>query len=98
MTKHKKVASHHHENLKEHAKALVRATSHIADENVTDARNKLVNLIETIGEAVENAEEATVEKIKQADAYVRENPYRMAAIAAGVGVLAGLFLCRNKSE
>ncbi len=96
MTKSKKVAAHHHENLKEHAKALVRATSHISENGVTEARNKLIGFIETVGEYVENAEEATVEKLKQADGYVRENPYRMAAIAAGVGVLVGLFMCRKK--
>ncbi len=96
MSKHKRVAAHHHENLKEHAKALVRATSHIADNNVTEARNKLITWIETVGDAVETAEEAAVEKIKMADEYVHQNPYRLAALAAGVGVLVGMFLAREK--
>ena len=94
--KHRKVSAHHHENLKEHAKALVRATSHITENNVAEARNRLIGWIETVGEVVENAEEKTVETIRQADTYVRENPYRVLAIAAGVGVLTGLLLCRNK--
>jgi len=98
MSKHKKVAAHHHENLKEHAKALVRATSHIADTNVAEARNKLTSFIETVGDAVENAEEVTMEKLKQADAYVRENPYRTAAIALGAGLLLGLLLRRNQND
>ncbi len=96
MTKHKKVAAHHHETLKEHAKALVRATSHIADNNVAEARNKLVSFVETIGDAVENAEEATIEKLKQADSCIRENPYRTAAISLGVGMLLGMLLRSRK--
>ena len=48
-----------------------------------------------MGEAVDSAEEKTVETIKQADTYVRENPYRVLAVAAGLGVLTGLFLRRN---
>ena len=96
MSKHRKVSAHHHENLKEHAKALVRATSHITENNVAEARNRLIGWIETVGEVVETAEEKTVETIKQADTYVRENPYRVLAIAAGVGVLTGLLLRRNK--
>ena len=95
MPKHRRVSAHHHEDLKEHAKALVRATSHITENNVADARNRLIGWIETVGEVVDSAEEKTVETVKQADAYVRENPYRVLAVAAGLGVLTGLLLCRN---
>jgi ElaB/YqjD/DUF883 family membrane-anchored ribosome-binding protein len=95
MSKSKKAPSNHHENLKQHAKALVSATSHIAEGNVSEARNKLSGLLETVGDAVEDAEEAVQDKIRQADTFVKENPYKTAGIAIGIGTLIGLFLSRR---
>ena len=95
MSKSKKVPSHHHENLKQHAKALVSATSHIAEGKVSEARNKLGELLETVGDAVEDAEDAVQDKIKQADTFVKENPYKTAGIALGIGALIGFILSRR---
>jgi ElaB/YqjD/DUF883 family membrane-anchored ribosome-binding protein len=95
MNKSKKVSAHHHENLKQHAKALVAATSHIAEGKVSEARNKLNEIMESVGEAVEDAESAVQEKLKQADSFVKENPYKTAGIAIGIGALLGIFLSRR---
>jgi ElaB/YqjD/DUF883 family membrane-anchored ribosome-binding protein len=97
MTKHKHVAAHHHDNLKTHAKALVHATSHIADNKVTEARNKLSDLVESVSDSVEEVEHAALQKAKQADQFIKENPYKTAGIALGIGALLGfLILRRNK--
>ena len=91
----KKASSHHHENLKQHARALVTATSHIAEGNVSEARNKLNDLLETVGDAVEDAESALQDKLKQADNFVKENPYKTAGFAIGIRALIGFFLARR---
>lgn len=95
MSKTKKVSAHHHENLKQHAKALVSATSHIAEGKVSDARDKLNQVMESVGEAVEDVENAVQDKVKQVDGFVKENPYKTAGIAIGIGALIGLFLARR---
>ena len=95
MSKSKKASSHHHETLKQHAKALVSATSHITEGNVSEARTKLNEILETVGDAVEDAENVAQDKIKQVDTFVKENPYKTAGIAIGIGALIGTFLCRR---
>ena len=95
MGKSQKVSSHHHENLKQHAKALVKATSHIAESEVSEARNKLSELMESVGDVVEDAENAVQDKIELADNFVKENPYKTAGVAIGIGALIGFFLSRR---
>lgn len=74
---------------------MVRATSHIAEGNVSEARNKLNDLLETVGDAVEDAENAVQDKLKQADNFVKENPHKTAGFAIGIGALIGFFLARR---
>ena len=74
---------------------MVRATSHIAEGNVSEARNKLNDLLETVGDAVEDAENAVQDKLKQADNFVKENPCKTAGFAIGIGALIGFFLARR---
>ena len=95
MTKQKKVAAHHHDNLKHHAKALVHATSHIADSKVSEARNKLTEIIDSVTETLEEVEYAAIEKAKQADEFVKANPYKTAGVALGLGALLGFLLSRR---
>jgi ElaB/YqjD/DUF883 family membrane-anchored ribosome-binding protein len=95
MNQHRKVAAHHHENLKSHARALVHATHGIADSKVSDARAKLNEIIDAVSETVEEAQHMVVEKAKSADEFIKENPYKTAGIALGIGALIGLFLARR---
>ncbi len=95
MTKHKKVAAHHHDNLKAHAKALVQATGQIADAKVSEARNKLTEILESISETAEEVEHMAIEKAKQADDFITENPYKTAGIALGIGALIGYLISRR---
>jgi ElaB/YqjD/DUF883 family membrane-anchored ribosome-binding protein len=96
MTKHNRVSGQHHDSVKEHAKALVAATKHIADEKVAEARTRLSGILESASEMVEDLEERAMDKAKQADHYVRENPYQVAAVALGLGALIGFFWARRK--
>lgn len=95
MSKHRKVAAQHHEDLKSHAKELVKATGHIADASVTDARNRLSQLIESLSDKVEEAEDIALEKAREANEFVRGNPYKTAGIALGVGLLIGYAMSRR---
>lgn len=74
---------------------MVRAPSHIAEGNVSEARNKLNDLLETVGDAVEDAENAVQDKLKQADNFVKETPYKTAGFAIGIRALIGFFLARR---
>jgi ElaB/YqjD/DUF883 family membrane-anchored ribosome-binding protein len=93
MTKHGRAGAH--KNLKSHARELVKATEHIADEKVSEARHKLSEIIESVSDAVETAEDAVMEKVETADNFIRENPYKTAAIALGVGALIGMLVLRR---
>ncbi len=94
MTKHKKTAVHHHENLRHHAKALVKATGHIADAGVSEARDQLSQLIDSLSETVEDVEELAATKMTEADQLIQANPYKTAGIAMGVGLLIGYLISR----
>jgi ElaB/YqjD/DUF883 family membrane-anchored ribosome-binding protein len=97
MKKHKRVvAAHHHEKVTDHAKALIAATEHIADDKIAMARKKLVELIEDAKEGIEYIEEKAVEGAKQVDEFVHENPYQAVGIAIGVGALIGYLIARRK--
>lgn len=98
MNKTHKIPAHHHDRLKNHAKALVEATHHITDEKVSAARGKLNDIIDSVSETVENAEHQVVEKAKRVDGFIKENPYKTAGIAVGIGVLLGLILFRRHNQ
>jgi ElaB/YqjD/DUF883 family membrane-anchored ribosome-binding protein len=89
-------ASQPQELLKKHAMSLLSATSHIADHKVAEARDKLSKIIETIGEGVEEVEDAALEKAKQAKNYMRSHPLKTVGIAVGVCVLVSLFMASRK--
>jgi ElaB/YqjD/DUF883 family membrane-anchored ribosome-binding protein len=96
MKKSKNGAAHHHENLTHHARALVTATEHIAEDKVAQARAKLSALVDDAKEGWEHLEEKTMDSAKQVDEFVREKPYHAVALGMGVGALLGLFFARRK--
>lgn len=95
MTKQKKATAHHHDNLRTHARALVQATSQIADDKVSEARHQLTEILESISEKAEEVEHMAIEKAKQVDDYITENPYKTAGIALGIGALLGYLISRR---
>jgi|SRR5580704_15385938 ElaB/YqjD/DUF883 family membrane-anchored ribosome-binding protein len=96
MKNSKHVPAHHHENVTKHARALVTATQHIAEDKVADARAKLSDLIDSAKDRWESIQDGAVDTAKEADNFVREKPYHALAIGIGVGALVGLFLARRK--
>lgn len=59
-----------------------------ARESLKQARSRLV---EVQGETLEHVREAA----ESADEYVRENPWQVVGVAAGVGLLLGLLISRR---
>ena len=96
MKNSKHVTADRHENLSKHARALVSATQHIAEEKVADARAKLSELVNSAKERWEYVEEKAADTAEQADEFVREKPYHALAIGVGIGALIGIYLARRK--
>jgi ElaB/YqjD/DUF883 family membrane-anchored ribosome-binding protein len=95
MKKTKHVAAHHHEDLSKHARALVTATEHIAEDKVAEARARLSALIEDAKEKWEYVEEKAAETARHADEFVHEKPYHVIAAGVGLGVLIGYLIGRK---
>ena len=95
MKKHSKAAVHH-ERVTDHARALVAATSHIADAKVAEAREKLSEVVENAKEAIEYVEEKAKKTAKQTDEFIREKPYQAVGVAIGIGALIGFCIARRK--
>lgn len=78
------------------AEALLKATAHQAGEKVQEARARAEESINTarerLGEAKRSAFKKGRELFESGDEYVHENPWQVAGIAAGAGLLVGL-LC-----
>ena len=88
--------AHHHEKVKEHAKHLLAATSHITDSKVSEAHGKLSELLDDAKESIEYVEEKAVEAAKQTTEYIREKPLQAVGIAVAVGALLGFCIARRK--
>jgi ElaB/YqjD/DUF883 family membrane-anchored ribosome-binding protein len=96
MKSSKHVPAAHHEDLSKHARALVSATQHIAEEKVADARARLSDLIDSAKDRWEYIQDGAVDTAKRADTFVREKPYHTLAIGVGLGALIGFLLARRK--
>ncbi|MBC3873937.1 DUF883 family protein [Undibacterium flavidum] len=82
------------------AEDLIKNSEQQADEGFQSAKNKLQETLKTAKKEIQHIEEVAIKKTKEAaqatDAYVHENPWKTAGIAAGVGLLIGLLIARNK--
>lgn len=88
------------------AKLMADVKSVVADiEAITkaggaDAAAQVSNKLAALKERVVAAEQVVVEKAKASakavDGYVHENPWKSVGIAAGVGVVIGLLINRNR--
>jgi ElaB/YqjD/DUF883 family membrane-anchored ribosome-binding protein len=81
--------------LADEARALVTATSQIADEKVTAARVRLEKALASAKETALRLEERARERAHQADALVRTHPYESVAVAFGLGALIGVLVSRR---
>lgn len=86
---------HDAHTLAEDARALLDATSEIADEKVAAARQRLEDALVSGRNVYNRLHERAVEGAKAADKCVRENPYQSIAIAFGIGAVVGFLLPRR---
>jgi len=81
------------------AEELLKATASQTGERITVARAKAEETLRVAKIRLADAQEALLEKAKVAaretDAYVHENPWKAAGIAAAVGVLIGALISRR---
>ena len=81
------------------AEALLKATANQGGEKLAEVRAKAEESLGVVKARMAQAQEALLVRTKEAakatDAYVHENPWQAAGIAAGVGLLIGLLIGRR---
>jgi ElaB/YqjD/DUF883 family membrane-anchored ribosome-binding protein len=82
------------------AEELIKNSEQQASEGFQSAKEKLQATLKTAKKEIQHVEEVAIRKTKEAahatDVYVHENPWKTAGIAAGVGLLVGILIARNK--
>ena len=81
--------------LAKDARALINATTDIADEKVTEARHRLEAALESGREALDHVQDRASAGMSAADDYVRRYPYESIILSLGVGVVIGLLTNRR---
>jgi ElaB/YqjD/DUF883 family membrane-anchored ribosome-binding protein len=84
--------------LAEDARTLMAATAGAGEQKVNEARNRLAAALDSGKVLASQAREKAVESARAADKVVRENPYQVLFIAAGVGAVIGYFLGRRHRD
>ena len=78
---------------------LLRATAGQAGEKMASARERIQASLGVYKEKLIDAEEAMMERTKEAaratDEYVRDHPWQAVSVAAGVGFLLGMLIARR---
>lgn len=81
------------------AEELLKATASQTGERITAARARAEETMKAAKVRLAEAQDAMLDKAKYAaketDAYVHENPWKAAGIAAAVGVLIGALISRR---
>jgi len=79
---------------------LLRATAGVAGDKVTAARDRVQENLEVAKARLANAEDALLDKTKEAvkatDEYVHENPWTAIGVSASVGVIIGMLIGRGR--
>ncbi|MFA6063648.1 MAG: DUF883 family protein [Gallionella sp.] len=82
------------------AEELLRMTASQAGEKVSAARERIQDRVMAAKEHLAIAEEAMLEKTRQAaratDEYVHENPWRAVGIGAAAGLVIGMLISRGR--
>lgn len=82
------------------AEDFIKHSEEQAGEGFNSTKQKLESTLKSAKAEINRIEDLVVRKTKEvahsADGYVRENPWQTAGVAAGVGLLIGLLIARNK--
>lgn len=81
--------------LAEDARALLTATSDIADEKVAAARRRLETALANGRDLLDRAQDQARTQLREADDCVRRYPYESIGVAFGVGAVLGYLLNRR---
>lgn len=86
---------HDAHTLAEDARALLDATSEIADEKVAEARKRVAEALEHGKQTYVLLQDKAIQSAKAADRMVHEHPYQTMAMAFGFGAIVGCLMCRR---
>jgi len=84
--------------LAKDARSLVNATTDVASQKFGEARQRVVEKVESAKETVGRVRDQAVECAKATDEAVREHPYQALGIAFGVGALLGYLVSLRGSR
>lgn len=81
------------------AQAMLTAAAHMTGEKAEELRNRGMEMLDRALGKASTVQDVAVEKSKElaytADVYVKDNPWRTMAVAAGVGIFLGVLMSRN---
>jgi len=79
---------------------LLRATAGVANDKVSEARERMQENLVVAKARLANAEDAVLAKTREAakatDEYVHENPWTAIGVSASVGVIIGMLIGRGR--
>ncbi len=77
------------------AEALIKATEDHPGAAISSIRNKALETLAGAKESLSGVEGKLLDKAKVADDFVHRNPWEAVGVAAGLGLLIGLFIGRR---
>jgi ElaB/YqjD/DUF883 family membrane-anchored ribosome-binding protein len=81
------------------AEALLQATAGQVGDSAVAARARIQKSLHVVKERLVDAEEAVIERTKEAakvtDEYVHDNPWKAIGITAALGLIAGMLIARR---
>ncbi len=94
-----KVVNNDMKTLVKDAQTLFQAAAALTGEKADEVRNRGMRMLDTALARAQDAQASAIvagkEMAASADGYVKENPWRAIAAAAGVGLLLGVILGRK---
>lgn len=89
MNQQPQAVSQDKKTLVEDIRSLLSVTGDMIEENIAEARKRLVVALEGSGQIFSNIEDKALEGAKCTDKALRDHPYQAVAIALGIGALIG---------
>ena len=84
--------------LAKEARSLVTATTDVASQKFGEARQRVVEKVESAKETARRVRDQAVECAKATDEAVRQHPYQLLGMAFGVGAILGYLVSRRGSR